>query len=295
MPPTKMLRSMASRQAKLSGKRERIKFELGITVSVGVSYNKTFAKLRSDMAPPDSIEAITQENYKDIVWPLPVSRLLYVGPATTKELHRSGVFTIGDLAKSSADWLTYRFGKRGLDLWRTANGIDYDPVANKDFKARPKTVGNSTTTVRDMVSLEDIKVTVMMLSEMVAERMRAISYVCRTIQVTLRDTDLSYFQRQSALPFPTTTAKTIYTSAMELILKHWRPSVRCVRKSFSQLSFCPEIKADQQAETLESVVQSLRNRFGKGIVQKGCMMVYPELSGLGSEDNNNLNTVAFKK
>ena len=152
--------------------RKRVKFELGVSVSVGVSFNKIFAKLGSDMKKPDATTVIESNRFKEIVWPLPVKELLYVGRATHAKLKRKGIFTIGDLANSNPENLRFWLGKMGVVLWQFANGLDTSPVSNIGAKSLIKTVGNSTTAPRDLVTDEDIKITLMVLSESVSARLR---------------------------------------------------------------------------------------------------------------------------
>ena len=124
--------------------RERMKLELGVSVSVGVSYNKIFAKLGSDYKKPDATTVIESNRFKEIVWPLPVKELLYVGRATHNKLKRRGILTIGDLALANPESLRFSLGKMGITLWRFANGLDTSPVSNIGAKSLIKTVGNST-------------------------------------------------------------------------------------------------------------------------------------------------------
>ena len=148
--------------------RQRIKFELGVTASVGVSFNKVFAKLGSDLKKPDATTEITRENFKQRVWPLPVEALLYVGGATKTKLNRYGIQTIGQLANAQRDFLEYRLGKNGFMLWAFANGHDASPVSDGDTRSEIKSIGNSTTAPRDLISDQDIKITLYILCESVA-------------------------------------------------------------------------------------------------------------------------------
>jgi len=125
--------------------RRRVTFELGLTASVGVSFNKIFAKLGSDYKKPDATTAITHDNYKEVVWPLPVSDLLYVGRSTNAKLHRYGINTIGDLAKTDPSLLERWLGKNGIMIWRFSNGDDHSPVSTTEDIVPIKSIGNSTT------------------------------------------------------------------------------------------------------------------------------------------------------
>ena len=155
--------------------RKRIKFELGVTASVGVSYNKIFAKLGSDMKKPDATTIISSDHFRDVVWPLPVNDLLYVGRATHNKLKRYGIHTIGDLAQADQKLLHNMLGQNGLMLWMFANGLDTSPVSNIGAKFLIKSIGNSTTAPLDLITDEDIRITLMVLCESVSSQMREFS------------------------------------------------------------------------------------------------------------------------
>lgn len=125
--------------------RQRVKEELGITVSVGVSFNKIFAKLGSDLKKPDAVTVIPYENFQEIVWPLPVGDLLYVGSATRRKLELVAVNTIGDLARYDRELLRWKLGKWGLILHDFANGLDTAPVRCIGEAEQIKSIGNGIT------------------------------------------------------------------------------------------------------------------------------------------------------
>ena len=150
----------------------RIKSELGLTVSIGVSYNKIFAKLGSDYKKPDAITTMGREEYRTKAWPLPVGDLLYVGKSTERKLQSMGIRTIGELAKMEEKYLQSRFGKMGLVLHSFANGWDDSPVKREHTHAPIKSIGNSTTTPRDLETDEDVKIILYVLAESVAARLR---------------------------------------------------------------------------------------------------------------------------
>ena len=159
----------------------RIKNELGVTVSIGVSWNKIFAKLGSDYKKPDGITAFTKENYKNIVWNLPAGDLLMVGRSTEKTLRKLGIRTIGELAGTEPSILETYLGKMGLILYDFANGWDEAPVCTEGYKAPIKSIGNSTTTPRDLISDLDVKIILMALAESVGARLRENGFQCRTV------------------------------------------------------------------------------------------------------------------
>ena len=200
--------------------RARIKAELGVTASVGVSWNKIFAKLGSDMKKPDATTVITPQNYKHKVWPLAVTELLYVGRSTGKTLYKYGIKTIGELANTENTILKKILGINGVKLWAFANGLDNSPVTNVDTKPIIKSVGNSTTTPRDLTSDDDVKIVLYMLCESVAERLRELQTQCATVQISIRDYTLFAYERQQKLVYPTNLSDELFAAAFSLYQQH---------------------------------------------------------------------------
>ena len=183
--------------------RQRFTEELGLTASVGVSWNKMFAKLGSDMKKPNATTVITKENFREKVWPLPVRELLYVGRSTRTKLQNRAVLTIGDLANRDIHSLRLLLGVWGKTLWHFANGLDTEPVKFVGEESVVKSVGNSTTAVRDLQNFEDVKMIVYVLVESVAARLRDHGLKCTTVPISVRDKELHSFDRQGNLPVPT--------------------------------------------------------------------------------------------
>ena len=179
--------------------RLRVREELGVTVSIGVAPNKVFAKLGSDMKKPDAVTLITPDNYRTLVWPLPARDLLYIGRATEQKLRTVGITTIGELALAPPSLLRARLGKTGLMLHDFANGRDDTPVERLDAQREAKSVGNGVTTPRDLTCDSDVYLTVTMLCESVAARLRAGGQRARTVHLSVRDTELVSFTRQARL------------------------------------------------------------------------------------------------
>ena len=200
----------------------RIKFELGITVSIGVSWNKIFAKLGSDYKKPDAITEINKDNYHSIVWPLPAEDLLYVGPATKRKLNEYCIFTIGQLAKADPDFLYRRLGKMGYILSVFANGKDQTPVSKENTSAPIKSLGNSTTTLRDLVNDTDVSIIVYLLAESVSARLRENHFKGDVIEICIRDKDLYSFSRQRKVMMPTNITNEIAAAAMRLFRENYR-------------------------------------------------------------------------
>lgn len=267
--------------------RERMKSELGVSVSVGVSFNKVFAKLGSDMKKPDGTTVIEKENFKEKIWPLKVQELLYVGRQTHKKLNRRGIFTIGHLACAGVDSLRFMLGKNGVMLWEFANGLDTSPVSNLGAKSLIKSVGNSTTCPRDLVCDEDVKIVLRVLCEKVSQRLRKYGFICGTVQLGVRGTDLNWYERQGSLDIPNRTAKSIFDLAFELYKNNSDGSpvrslsVRACRLEVSdyiQLSLLPDAARLEREERLDETVDGIRERFGHNAVSRGIILKDRRLS-----------------
>ena len=269
--------------------RLRVRNDLGLTVSVGVSFNKVFAKLGSDYKKPDATTVVTRDNYRSVVWSLPVSDLLYVGPA------RYGIRTIGDLANTAMDGLYAILGKVGVMLWQFANGKDSSQVS--PYYALPpiKTIGNSTTAPRDLVSDDDIKITIYALCESVAARLRAQNSVCGTVQLGIRDSSLLWYERQEKVKVPVSNSTEIFEAAFRLFVANrtGRPvrslSVRASGLSPAedtpQLSFLPEDKKRLKLDDLERAKDRIRERYGYASIRRGIQLTDPALDLDARGDN----------
>ncbi len=267
--------------------RRRVKSELGLTVSVGVSFNKIFAKLGSDMKKPDATTVIESGSYKEKVWKLPVNDLLFVGRATYAKLEKMGVFNIGQLAQTDPKLLRNWLGKQGITLWRYANGMDDSPVADCQAVSQIKSVGNSSTAPRDLVTDSDLKILLMALCEHVSARLRKHCLFCWTVQVSIRYNDLNWVERQGKLDIPNRTSASLFKLAWELVRNNrsGKPvrslGVRACDLECSdhmQLSLFEDIEKISKNEKLDSAVDSLRRRYGSGAVVKGLMLTDKVLS-----------------
>ena len=199
--------------------RNDVKKTIGITVSIGVSFNKVFAKLGSDYKKPDAITVISRENYRDIVFPLPASDLLFIGKKTDMILSSMGVRTIGDLAATSVDLLRMKMGKMGEMIYRYARGEDDSPVSPEREDA--KSVGNGFTFRHDLITKEECRVGIDFLSEEIGRRLRSMGMKCSTVQLTIKDDYLRTVQRQRAINPPTDIAREIAARAYEILLSEW--------------------------------------------------------------------------
>ena len=266
--------------------RCRIKFELGITVSVGVSWNKIFAKFGSDYKKPDAVTVINKANYKNIVWNSPCFDLLFVGRSTAKKLNSYGIYTVGDIANSDCSFLRSVFGKNGEMLYRNANGLNTSPVARVDDEQDAKSVGNSITTPRDMVNNADVKAVLMMLCESVAQRLRKQGVKGKTVSIYVRDKDLKSFTRQGQLASCSDVSSEILDEAMLLFLQNydWVKPVRSIGVSvsdfgddFLQFDLSGNARRHEKLEKVEHTVDDIRRRFGDSAVLRATLLCSDDL------------------
>ena len=268
--------------------RERMKRELGLTLSVGVSFNKVFAKLGSDYKKPDATTVISRENWQKLVWPLPAGALLYVGGAAQKLLAQFGVRTIGDLAACRRDALETLMGKMGVQLHDYANGLDTDPVRSRYEAETVKSVGNGTTFPRNLTTAEQVRSGIAILSDSVASRLRHAGLYAGGVQVTVRDPQFRDRSRQMQLPAPTHLIRELTAAAMDLTNQLWKPPAPVRALTVTAIHLVPQGDAYEQVdlftagaapkqekqEKLEAAMDRLRGKYGAGVISYGA--AHPE-------------------
>ncbi len=283
--------------------RSRVKNELGITVSIGVSFNKIFAKLGSDYKKPDAITVINRDNYKKIAWELPAGDLLFVGRSTSKKLAYYGIDTIGDLARSDINFLRSILGKNGETLWLFANGLDSSRVRRKDESEDIKSIGNSTTTPRDLVDEGDVRCVLRVLCESVATRMREQGLKGNCITLSVRDVNLKSFTRQRKIKSSTNVSSEIFECAMRLFNENytWESHIRSLGISVSgfdefseQFDFEGNAEKREKLERLEKAVDVLKMRFGNYCVQRACQLERRDLSGFNPHDEHIIHPIGYR-
>ena len=269
--------------------------ELGLTVSVGVSFNKIFAKLGSDLKKPDAVTEITPENFRDKVWPLDASEMIYVGRATEAKLAKYGIHTIGQVAATPPELLRSWFGVNGLALWRYANGTDQSRVMHKDFVSPVKSVGHGITCTADLENEEEEVFNVMLeLSQDVGHRLRVHGLTARGVQLWIRANDLSGMQCQCKLPFRTQLPSELTAAGFKLFQEryHWTQKVRavCIRaidlvpkSEEEQLSIFVDNEKRDRRERLEDTIENLRSRFGKSAITYACLLGDLKMPGDGRD------------
>ena len=263
--------------------RERIKRETGLTVSVGVSFNKTFAKLGSDLKKPDAVSVIDRAHFKEIVWRLPVNDLLYVGRSAAKTLADMRIRNIGELACASPDFLEYKLGKLGRTLYAYANGEDDEPVRSVYDKRQVKSVGNGMTFSRDLYGMDELICGLDAVCDLAAARMRAKHVKCTTVQLSIKDANFVTVQRQAPLAAPTQLARELREAAATLLRTQWNPrlGIRALtvtgtglvpEDTAAQIGFFDDATADEKSEKRERVMDDIRKKFGRGAIKSAGTM-----------------------
>lgn len=283
---------------------ERIKFELGITASIGVADNKITAKLGSDYKKPDAITRIGADNYREIVYPLPVEDLLYVGPATSRKLRAIGIDTIGRLAQCPVNVLTRRLGKMGAVLHAFANGQDVSPVQRSDHIPNIKSVGNSATTPRDLETEADVKLMLFLLAESICARMRELASRCTVVELYVRDTELCAFTRQKKLTAPSCSSQELAETGLELLRRsyRWERPIRSVGLRGAglveavgtvQTSLYPEDQRRDKWERIDRAVDGLRQRYGYMSIRRALLDSDPQLGSINVKDGHTVHPVGY--
>ena len=268
--------------------RERVKKEIGITISVGVSFNKIFAKLGSDMKKPDAVTVIDEDNYKQKVWPLDVGDLLMIGRHTQEKLRKIGINTIGDLANAPLKILTDKFGIVGEKIKQNAMGQNDEPVRLYYERPVPKSVGNSTTLPKDVSKREEAQAVIMALSEMVAVRLRRHSFVASGLHLGIKYNDLTYFGNQIKLPEKINSAGNLCDYAMRI---YDEVPKKLPIRAFSvstfdlsdgeenvQLSLLDDIEKTEKLQRLDKSLDDIRKKYGYGALKSAAVLEFPHIT-----------------
>ena len=260
--------------------RKEIKNELGITVSVGVSFNKVFAKLGSDMKKPDAVTVISKENFKEKVYPLPVEDLLFIGKKTAKALKENGIFKIGEITLCDDEFLKRLLGKNGVQIKKYALGLDDSPVANENEEYTPKSIGRSTTPNHDIKTREEVWRIYLSLSEEISENLKKYGLYASGIQVHIRDTALKVKEYSKSLDMPVNSSLLIAKYSMELFERSYNfnlplrsVGIRAInlkgRDFCAQQNFFEKYENNAKIEEVENSLLNIRKRFGKESIKRG--------------------------
>ena len=276
-----------------NGIRKAFKEELGITVSIGVSFNKIFAKLGSDLAGTDEVVTITKENYKDVVWPLDVGAIMGVGRKTAEKLRSYGISTVGDLAVRDVKDLHFLLGVVGDDLWRYANGYDDSRVMKDGYMRDVKSIGHGVTCREDLINDEEVWLGFLKLCQDISRRLRKEKLAARGVQIAVRDSFLMTKQFQCETVYPTQSATEIAKTAFKLFKDNyqWRNNVRalsvrainlCDEDVPVQLDLSGEYKQHDRQKSIDDATFMLREKFGSDAVFNCSVMMekkMPDMQG----------------
>ena len=266
--------------------RSTVREELGLTISVGVSFNKIFAKLGSDYKKPDATTVITVDNFRQIVWPLPVTDLLYVGRTAATLLEQYGVTTIGDLAAFDRVALVELLGKQGGQIWNYANGLENSPVAPAGQYTPPKSIGNGETFPHNLTGWDEVNRGVIMLADQVAMRLRKHKMKATTLQVTIRDPKFKDICRQRPLSISTNTARELTKAAMDILEQSWKTGSPIRAITLTAQNLVPEDEATEQlgffqsyafqqqhdrTEKLERTMDAIRSKYGREAISTAAL------------------------
>ena len=264
--------------------RMQVKEEIGITVSIGVSFNKVFAKLGSDYKKPDAITVISEKNFKEIVYPLPAGALLFVGKKTEQVLRSLGAETIGDIVKIGEGGLTGALGKMGEMLYKYASGTDDSPVSA--VREEAKSVGSGFTFNHDLIDVEDCRAGIEYLADDIATRLRRMGMICSTVLLSIKDDKLNVIQRQRPQVPPTDTSRLIASTAYDILLSEWREDkpIRMLTVTAQnliatagraeQISFfdTEEVEENQKSKIKEETMDKIRQKYGVSSILQGSII-----------------------
>ena len=283
--------------------RNSVREETGLTISVGVSFNKVFAKLGSDMKKPDATTVISKENYKDKVWCLNANEMIFVGRRTFKTLQKYGIITIGDVARTQPDFLKKILGKNGFDLWAYANGLDFSPVSHIDSKPIPQSISRGITCMESLLSVYEAERVVAELSAKVSKNLRRERLLATGVQLAIKEDNLTVQQYSDNLEFPTHNAKEIYEIAQKLLFqKHiWKRNIRALtvrtynlvkEENYQQLHIDFDIDTHEKVCVVDNTLNGIRKKLGNDKIFNGCRL-YGTKMPTGKSEHSSLPPASF--
>ncbi|MEG1558244.1 MAG: DNA polymerase IV [Oscillospiraceae bacterium] len=268
--------------------RRRVREELGLTISVGVSFNKIFAKLGSDYKKPDATTVISKDNYKEVLWPLPVREMIFVGKSSAEVLERHSIHTIGDLVLAGREKLNILFGKSGDSLWVNAAGLEDSPVRRRSEASAPKSVGKGMTFAHDLCGMEEIRAGLLPLCDEVGTRLRRLNMFCTTVAVQIKDPQFKTISRQLTLSAPTNITRDIYKASIFVLEQSWSPitaPIRLLTVTASNLTDSSEAQtslfdkfesSNNERVKIDSVIDELRMKYGETAISYGSLVSKPK-------------------
>ncbi|MBR7159793.1 MAG: DNA polymerase IV [Clostridia bacterium] len=275
--------------------RETVYNETGLTISVGVSFTKTFAKLGSDLKKPYATTLIPRDSFRRIIWKLPAEDMMGVGRNMKGALSKLNIKTIGDLARADRNMMLTTFGVIGPTLVDIANGIGDDEVADMDNVDAPKSIGNGVTLSHDLDSIDNATPVIYSLSESICSRLRKHNLLAKVVQLTIRDASLSSYNRQCLLPHVTDSASIVGKTALELLKTSHDfsklPPIRTLTVRLTNLVGCGEVVQEsiwdvnnEKSSNLEHNIDKIREKFGYNIIKRGVLVNHSDLEEYYRDD-----------
>ncbi len=255
--------------------RMRIKKELDLTVSVGVSFTKVYAKLGSDLKKPDATTEIPYDKFKEIAYDLPLNSIVGIGRKLTTKFFDRGINTIGKFCNFPEEYIKLKMNITGLELYHELRGEKFVGVKCYYNLDPPKSFGNGTTTIVDIFKREDVSHVVAFLCEKISSRLASARYMGSTIRVSLRASDTLKFISHTAKIKPTFSAFTLHDEAMKLIDSFYKYdyNIRAIRVSVSTLSSSQTRQIsffDEKQIALTESIRDIRDKFGYNSIFLGC-------------------------
>ena len=283
--------------------RNSVRQETGLTISVGVSFNKVFAKLGSDMKKPDATTVISKENYIDKVWCLNANEMIFVGRRTFKTLQKYGIITIGDIATTQPEFMRKILGKNGFDLWLYANGLDFSPVSHIDSKPIPQSISRGITCMESLLSVYEAERVVAELSVKVSKNLRRERLLATGVQLAIKEDNLTVQQYSDNLEFPTHNAKEIYEIAQKLLIqKHiWKRNIRALtvrtynlvkEEGYQQIHIDFDIDTHEKVCVVDNTLNGIRKKIGNDKIFNGCRL-YGTKMPTGKSEHSSLPPASF--
>ncbi len=263
--------------------RVAVKEETGLTVSIGVSFNRIFAKLASEIKKPDAVTVLTRGNYQKIIYPLPASDLLYVGKRSAELLARHNIKTIGDIARINVETLVSLLGKRGKELHAQVHGEGETFVRKYGEKEEVKSIGNSMTLPKDVRTRDELKRSFYILAESVSARLREANVgKCNTVHIMVKDAFLQESTKQRKIS-PTTLCSDIAKSAFELYCEHYPEGVSVHALGISLSGFDNHVEqlflggdektaSYEKRERAEDAIAKIRKKYGFAKIKRGVIL-----------------------
>ena len=274
--------------------RNTVKEKTGLTISVGVSFTKTLAKLGSDLKKPDAVTVLDRATYMNRIGDMSPAEMIMIGRKTSKKLENLNIRTIRELANADRDMLRSHFGIIGDNLIDAARGEGDAVVAKYYEHTIPKSISNGTTAPRDIKNAEEAKIVIYALAELIAVRLRGYNLQANGVDLYVKNNQFDGTNKQVALKRPTSNASTIAQTAIKTLKEIYNfnlplraitvGAIRLEPKSDYQLSLFEE-ENDEREDKLEESIDKIRDKYGYQTIKRGVVMKNDLTGNLHEEDD----------